>query len=81
MAAEVVEFCRFLEPTIDEDEARKEALSRISDIVCSMFPSAEVKVFGSYVTGKMLTPSSLYKGQDMIAILGQDHLHGLCDNT
>ena len=52
LLAEIVEFCRFLEPTLEEDEARREALLRITEIVCSMFPAAEVKTFGSYVTGK-----------------------------
>lgn len=52
LSAEIVEFCRFLEPTVEEDEAREEALARISEVVRSMFPSAEVKTFGSYVTGK-----------------------------
>lgn len=54
MSAEIVEFCRFLEPTREEDETREEALGRITDIVLKMFPSAQVKLFGSFATGQSL---------------------------
>ena len=50
--AEIVEFCRFLEPTKEEDDIREEALRRITDIVLGMFPSAQVKLFGSFATGQ-----------------------------
>ena len=54
-----MEFCRFLEPTREEDEMREEALRRITEIVLKMFPSAEVKLFGSFATGDLFRLRSL----------------------
>ena len=51
ISAEIVEFCKFLEPTPEEEDARESSLERISDLVKSMFPSARIQLFGSYLTG------------------------------
>lgn len=44
MAAEISEFCRFLEPTADETAARKAATERVSSVVTAIWPSANVQV-------------------------------------
>ena len=52
---EIVEFCRFLEPTPEETAGRYAAIARVTDVVQSLFPRAEVQVFGSFVTGAYLS--------------------------
>ncbi len=49
--AELVEFCRFLAPSSRELASRQAALARVTDAVQSIWPSASVQVFGSFVTG------------------------------
>lgn len=51
VCAEIVAFCQFLEPTPEEATMRQEAVDRIAELVTSIFPSAKVKPFGSFVTG------------------------------
>ena len=48
---ELVEFCRFLAPSTSELASRQAALGRVTDAVQSIWPSASVQVFGSFVTG------------------------------
>ncbi|BDA44734.1 Terminal nucleotidyltransferase 4B [Coccomyxa sp. Obi] len=56
---ELVEFCRFLAPSSSELEARKAALARVTEAVQSIWPSATVQVFGSFVTGLYLPSSDM----------------------
>ena len=49
---EIVEFCRALTPTSEEVSARSEAIARVTEIVQTTWPSAEVQIFGSFVTGR-----------------------------
>ena len=50
--AEIVEFCRFLEPTPAEAAMREAATQRVRQAIVDVFPTASVQVFGSYVTGR-----------------------------
>ncbi|CAL8469529.1 g9070 [Coccomyxa elongata] len=56
---ELVEFCRFLAPSSSELEARKAALARVTEAVQSIWPSATVQIFGSFVTGLYLPSSDM----------------------
>ena len=49
--AEVVEFCRFLEPTKEEAAMREAATQRVREVILSIWPQASVQIFGSFVTG------------------------------
>lgn len=52
--AEIVEFCRFLEPTAQEAAMREAATERVRQAIMTIFPTASVQVFGSFVTGSLL---------------------------
>ena len=52
MHAEIVEFCRFLEPTAQEAAMREAATERVRQAIINIFPTASVQVFGSFVTGR-----------------------------
>ncbi|GAB4823273.1 hypothetical protein N2152v2_010319 [Parachlorella kessleri] len=56
---EIAEFCRYLAPSEEESEQRQAALERVSGAVQSIWPSAEVKVFGSFATGLYLPTSDV----------------------
>ena len=49
--AEIVEFCRFLEPTAEEAATREAATQRIRQAIIELYSNASVQVFGSFVTG------------------------------
>lgn len=49
--AEIVEFCRFLEPTAEEAAMREAATERVRQAIIEVFSTASVQVFGSFVTG------------------------------
>lgn len=67
MHNEILEFCSFITPTANEHTSRKALLDEISSIVQSLWPTAQVVVFGSQMT-ELLTPTS-----DMdIAVLNVD---------
>ena len=53
--AEIVEFCRFLEPTAQEAAMREAATQRVRQSIIEVYPSASVQVFGSFVTGRSQT--------------------------
>lgn len=56
--AEIVEFCRFLEPTAEEATMREAATERVRQAIVEVFPTASVQVFGSFVTGMPVTYAS-----------------------
>ena len=53
VAAEIVEFCRFLEPTAEEAAMREAATQRVREVILSIWPQASVQIFGSFVTGSV----------------------------
>ena len=55
--AEIVDFCRFLEPTAEEAAARAAAVERVRAVVMGIWPEARFEVHGSFATG-MYLPSS-----------------------
>ena len=55
--AEIVDFCRFLEPTAAEAAARAAAVERVRAVVMGIWPEARFEVHGSFATG-MYLPSS-----------------------
>ncbi|KAF6264754.1 hypothetical protein COO60DRAFT_19013 [Scenedesmus sp. NREL 46B-D3] len=54
---EVVAFCKMLEPTAEEVASRARSMRTVREVVHSIWPQAEVLVFGSYETG-LYTPAS-----------------------
>lgn len=54
---EIVEFCRYVKPSPEEDGLRLAAIARVSDVITSIWPNATAAVFGSFATGLHL-PSS-----------------------
>eukprot|EP00775_Hariotina_reticulata_P010713 gene10713-10869_t len=54
---EVVAFTKMLEPTPEEVDSRSKSMSTVREVVNSIWPSAQVVVFGSYETG-LYTPAS-----------------------
>ena len=57
--AEIVDFCRFLEPTDSEQKSRADAVERIRTVVLSIWPSARFEVHGSFATGMYLPNSDI----------------------
>jgi non-canonical poly(A) RNA polymerase PAPD5/7 len=53
---EILDFCRFVSPTSDEEAARMDLVARLRALVLSLWPHAEVKVFGSMTT-KLYLPT------------------------
>ena len=56
---EIVEFCRFLEPTDEETAARGAATERVAQVIKAIWPGAVVQVFGSFATGLFLPTSDM----------------------
>lgn len=56
---EIVEFCRFLEPTAEEAAMREAATQRVRQSITEVYASASVQVFGSFVTGLYLPTSDI----------------------
>ncbi|XP_057838060.2 uncharacterized protein LOC131048186 isoform X2 [Cryptomeria japonica] len=56
---EIIDFCHFLSPTPEEQAARLAAIGRVSDVVKSIWPNCEVKIFGSFETGLYLPISDI----------------------
>ena len=54
---EIVDFCRFLEPTEEEEKSRLAAVERVREAVMTIWPSSRFEVHGSFAT-KMYLPSS-----------------------
>ena len=57
--AEIVDFCRFLEPTAEEAEGRKAAVDRVRAAVLSIWPQSRFEVHGSFATGMYLPNSDI----------------------
>lgn len=49
--AEIVEFCRYLAPSAEEQAQRQAAMDRIEAVVTSIWPKARLQAFGSFATG------------------------------
>lgn len=56
---EIVDFCEFVAPTEAEQQMRDVAVQRVSAVVKSIWPSCQVKVFGSFATGLYLPTSDV----------------------
>ncbi|PQQ00030.1 non-canonical poly(A) RNA polymerase PAPD5 [Prunus yedoensis var. nudiflora] len=56
---EIVDFCEFLSPTPEEQEARTSAVERVSQVIKYIWPRCKVEVFGSFKTGLYLPPSDI----------------------
>lgn len=56
---EISNFCHFLLPTSEEQASRTAAVARVSEVIKSIWPSCQVKVFGSFETGLYLPSSDI----------------------
>ena len=56
---EIVDFCRYLEPTDAESAARSAAVERVREAVASIWPGARFEVHGSFATGMYLPNSDI----------------------
>jgi len=56
---EIVQLCRYLQPSPQESKARQEAVDRVAEIVKCIWPTADVEVFGSYATNIYLPTSDI----------------------
>ncbi|XP_008226638.1 PREDICTED: non-canonical poly(A) RNA polymerase PAPD5 [Prunus mume] len=56
---EIVDFCEFLSPTPEEQEARTSAVERVSQVIKYIWPRCKVEVFGSFKTGLYLPASDI----------------------
>jgi DNA polymerase sigma len=54
---EIIHFCKFIYPTVGQRQARKQVLDELKDVVHSLWPEVQIKVFGSEYT-RILTCSS-----------------------
>lgn len=57
LSEEITDFCNFMSPTFAEERIRLLTIRRIGEAVSSLWPSAQVKAFGSFDT-KLYMPSS-----------------------
>ncbi|XP_050368629.1 uncharacterized protein LOC126786751 [Argentina anserina] len=56
---EILDFCEFLSPTPQEEEGRRAAVERVSEVIKYVWPRCEVEVFGSFKTGLYLPASDI----------------------
>ncbi|KAF3442102.1 hypothetical protein FNV43_RR16018 [Rhamnella rubrinervis] len=56
---EIVDFCEFLSPTREEQDARNEAFKCVCDVIKYIWPNCKVEVFGSFETGLYLPSSDI----------------------
>ncbi|EXB51373.1 PAP-associated domain-containing protein 5 [Morus notabilis] len=56
---EIVDFCEFLSPTPEEQDARNAAIERVFDVIKYIWPNCKVEVFGSFKTGLYLPSSDI----------------------
>ncbi|KAI3436347.1 hypothetical protein D9Q98_002400 [Chlorella vulgaris] len=56
---EIVEFCRYLAPSPEEQVQRQAAIDRIEGVVKAIWPKASLQVFGSFATGLYLPTSDV----------------------
>ena len=57
--AEIIDFCRFLEPTQEEAARREASVTRVRAAVLSLWPEARFEVHGSFATGMYLPNSDI----------------------
>lgn len=72
LGEEIVSFAQWIQPTDQETEARQELATLVEEVVQQMWPSAQVKVFGSSSTGLALPVSDV----DFVVHGLDDHLDG-----
>ena len=58
-STEIVDFCRYLEPTPGEHAARLAAVERVRAVVLGIWPEATFEVHGSFATGMYLPTSDI----------------------
>ena len=56
---ELIDFAHAFKPTRAETMARSDLVSRVRDVVSSVWPAAEIRCFGSYDTGLWLPESDI----------------------
>jgi predicted nucleotidyltransferase len=56
---EIVELTNLLQPTEKEDEQRREAHSKVQEVVRAVFPGCTLDIFGSFATGLHLPTSDV----------------------
>uniref|UniRef100_A0A2N9H0I2 polynucleotide adenylyltransferase n=1 Tax=Fagus sylvatica TaxID=28930 RepID=A0A2N9H0I2_FAGSY len=56
---EIVDFCDFLSPTLEEKAARDKAVESVFDVIKHIWPHSKVEVFGSFKTGLYLPTSDI----------------------
>jgi len=56
---EVIDFCRFVEPTPEEASSRRAAVSRVEELVRWIWPESRLELFGSFATGLYLPSSDI----------------------
>ncbi|KAL6205723.1 hypothetical protein ACLB2K_022976 [Fragaria x ananassa] len=56
---EILDFCEFLSPTPQEEEARRTAVERVSEVIKYIWPRCGVEIFGSFKTGLYLPASDI----------------------
>ncbi|RKP34334.1 hypothetical protein BJ085DRAFT_20891, partial [Dimargaris cristalligena] len=71
---EVVDFVNYVSPTPEEHQLRLWAVERIRRVVNSLWPSGELKVFGSFTTKLYLPHSDL----DLVILTGESGDKDVC---
>ncbi|CAL1414189.1 unnamed protein product [Linum trigynum] len=56
---EIVDFCDFLSPTLEEQASRRAAVESVCDVIKYIWPRCKVEVFGSFRTGLYLPTSDV----------------------
>ncbi|CAL1372252.1 unnamed protein product [Linum trigynum] len=56
---EIVDFCDFLSPTLEEQASRRAAVESVCDVIKYICPRSKVEVFGSFRTGLYLPTSDV----------------------
>lgn len=56
---EIITFCKWVSPTVEEKQMREDVISRISKVVESLWPSVQLQVFGSCATDIYLPTSDI----------------------
>ncbi|XP_076923636.1 uncharacterized protein LOC143585829 [Bidens hawaiensis] len=66
---EILDFCDFLSPTVEEQVSRNTAVETVSNVIKSIWPNCKVEIFGSFKTGLFLPTSNV----DMVIL--ESHIH------
>ncbi|XP_024524838.1 non-canonical poly(A) RNA polymerase PAPD5 [Selaginella moellendorffii] len=56
---EILDFCTFISPTVEEEAERAAAINRISNAIKSLWSHCKIEIFGSYATGLYLPTSDI----------------------